>query len=164
MKRMLAFAAVALLLPLGTTLGLDLPELKEGLWSIHRLVTTNPGNNKTDTTSTICRNHAFDQHVRSLAKGLKGCTVVNESLQAGTYVAETRCKVGGTAIDSKATVTSRGDNATHSESHATYTPPMAGMSEMTMIMDEKYVGNCPAGVEPGDITQADGRVTHTWKH
>ena len=40
---------------------------------------------------------------------------------------------------------------------------MGGVSETTMIMDQKYVGSCPAGAQPGDITYADGRVTH-WRH
>jgi Protein of unknown function (DUF3617) len=164
MKTMLVLAATALLLLIGTAYAADLPELKEGLWSVHKQTTTNPENSKSDTTSTICRNHAYDQHVRSLMKSMKGCSVVSESLQGGTYVLETRCEITGTMVDSKGTVTSQGDNATHSETHATYTPAMAGISEMTIIMDQKYVGSCPAGVQPGDITQADGRVSHTWKH
>jgi len=27
-----------------------------------------------------------------------------------------------------------------------------------MIMDQKYVGSCPAGTQPGDLTNADGRL------
>lgn len=164
MKKMLIFAVAGLLLPIGRADAVDLPELKEGLWSVHTQVMTNPGNSKTDKTSTICRNHAYDQHVRSLVKSMKGCTVVSESFQDGKYVLQTRCQVPGTVIDTRGTVTSQGDNATHSESHATYTPAMGGMSEMTIIMDQKYAGSCPSGAQPGDITQADGRVTHTWKH
>jgi len=29
-----------------------------------------------------------------------------------------------------------------------------------MIMEQKYEGACPAGMEPGDMTGADGRVIH----
>jgi hypothetical protein len=55
-----------------------------------------------------------------------------------------------------------GNTASHSEGHTTYDPPVRGMSESTMIMDQKYVGACPAGVEPGDMIGADGKIEHTW--
>jgi hypothetical protein len=85
-------------------------------------------------------------------------------MQAGKYLSETHCVVGNTVIDSKGTTTFQGDTAFHSESRATYTPPVGGISEMTMIMDQTYVGSCPAGVLPGDRTDANGRVTHLGKH
>ena len=163
MKKMLFFGAAALLSPIGMANAVDLPEQKEGLWSSHMQSTDSPGNNKTEQTSTICRNHAYDQYVLSLTKGMKGCTEVNESFQGGKYSVEMHCAVGGTVIDSKGTTTFQGDTAAHAESHATYTPAMGGVSETTIIMDQKYVGSCPAGAQPGDITYADGRVTH-WKH
>jgi len=163
MKKILVFAAAALLLPIGIANAVDPPELKEGLWSNHRQTIDSPGNQKTEQTSTVCRNHAYDQYVRSLTKGMKGCTSVNESLQGGKYVQEMHCVAAGTTIDSKGTSTFENDTAAHSESHSTYTPAMGGVSETAMIMDSKYVGSCPAGAQPGDITYADGRVTH-WRH
>jgi hypothetical protein len=162
MKKMLFSAAVAFLLPIGIANAADLPEQKEGLWSSHRQTIDSPGNNKTEQTSTICRSHAYDQYVLSLTKGVKGCTTVNESFQGGTYSIEAHCVVAGTVIDSKGTTTFQGDTAAHAESHATYTPAMGGVSGTTIIMDQKYVGSCPAGAQPGDITYADGRVTH-WR-
>jgi len=119
---------------------------------------------KSDSTSTICRNHAYDQYANGLAKNVKGCTVSNESYAGNTYTLEMRCTIGATTIDSKGTVTYTGDTSTHSESHATYTPAMAGMTDTTMIQDQKYIGACPAGQQPGDMTHANGTVTHLWKH
>jgi len=163
MKKMLFSAAVALLLPIGIANAVDLPGQKEGLWSSHRQTIDNPGNNKTEQTSTICRNHAYDQYVLSLTKGVKGCTTVKENFQGGQYSIEAHCVVAGTVIDSKGTTTFQGDTAAHAESHSTYTPAMGGVSETTIVMDQKYVGSCPAGAQPGDITYADGRVTH-WRY
>lgn len=82
MKMTLVSAAVALLLPIGIANAGDPPELKEGLWSSRVQSIDNPGNKKTDSTSTVCRNHAYDQHVLSLTKSVKcGCTTVSESFQ-----------------------------------------------------------------------------------
>jgi len=163
MKRMLVYVGAALLLPIGVAIAVNLPEQKEGLWSIQRQTIDNPGNKKSESTSKICRNHAYDQHANSLAKNVKGCTTVSESFEGGKYSIEMHCVVAGTVIESKGTTTFQGDTSTHSESHATYTPAMAGVSETTTIMDQKYVGSCPAGTQPGDMMSADGRVTHLWK-
>jgi hypothetical protein len=159
---MLSFAAAALWLPIWIALGADPPQLKEGLWSIHSQTIDNPGNKKTESSSTICRSHAYDQHVQSIAKDRKGCTL-NESFAGGAYTSEVHCVVAGAAIDTKGTSVYQGDASTHSESHTTYTPAFAGVSESTMVMDQKYIGSCPAGIQPGDRTAADGKVTHLWK-
>ena len=163
MKKMLVFVAAALLAPIGIANAVDPPEQKEGLWSSRSQTIDNPGNDKSEQTSTICRNHAYDQYVLSIAKGVKGCTTVSESFQGGKHSVEMHCVVAGTVIDSKSTTIFQGDTAAHVESHSTYTPAMGGVSETTTIMDQKYVGGCPAGAQPGDITYVDGRVTH-WKH
>lgn len=163
MKRTLVYAGAALLLPIGIAIAVNLPEQKEGLWSIHMVTIDNPGNKKTESTSKICRNHAYDQHVIDLVKKMKGCTTVSESFLGGKFSIETHCVISGTVIDSKGTTTFQGDTATHSESQATYTPAMGGMSGMTMIQDQKYEGACPAGIQPGDRISADGTVTHLWK-
>ena len=161
MKKMLLCAA-ALVLPIANAA--NPPELKEGLWSVHNQSIDNPGNKKSDVTYTLCRDHAFDQSAQALAKSVKGCTTVSEGLQGGKYSLEVHCVVAGTVIESKGTTTYQGDTSAHSESHATYAPSLAGISETTMIMDTKYVGSCPAGAQPGDQTYADGSVIHLGKH
>jgi len=162
MKNLLVSAAMALLLPVANAV--NLPQMKEGLWSIHSQTTTNPGSKKSEATYTLCRDHAYDQSVQALANNVKGCSKLSESFQGGRYYADIHCTVGGTAIESKATATFQGDTSAHSETHGTYTPALAGMSEMTIIMDQKYTGSCPAGAVPGDRTNPDGTVIHLGKH
>jgi hypothetical protein len=164
MKKIMGFAAALLLLTSTVVNAVDPPIMKEGLWSIRNQSVNNPGDKKSDHTSTVCRSHAYDQHALQDEKAMKGCKTISESLQGSEYSIHTHCVVAGTEIDSKSTVTFKGDTVAHSESHATYNPAMGGISEMTLIQDQKFVGNCPAGVQPGDITQPDGTVVHTWKH
>ena len=57
------------------------------------------------------------------------------ALHSGKYV-----------IDTTEKATFKGDTAVHSETHATYSPPLYGVSESTMIMDQEYLGSCPAGI------------------
>ena len=94
---------------------------------------------------------------------MKGCTVSSENIEGNKYSMEMHCTVGATVINSKGATTFDGDTSSHSETHATYAPAMAGISEMTMIQDQKYMGSCPAGVQPGDRTNADGTVIHLGK-
>ena len=161
--KMLVYAG-ALSLPIGIAIATNPPDVREGLWSIHAQTLNNPGNKKSEGTYTLCRNHAYDRYAMSLAKNMEGCTVDSESFEGSKYSTEMHCTVGATVIDTKGTTTFSGDTSTHSETHATYTPAMAGISEMTLIQDQKYMGSCPAGAQPGDRTNADGTVMHLWKH
>jgi len=156
--------AAALLLLIGTAIGADPPDVKEGLWSIHTQTIDNPGSKKSESSTTICRSHAYDQHVQSLSKSaMKGCTL-KESSEGSKHISELHCVVAGTAIETKGTSVFQGDTSTHSETHTTYTPAFYGVTDSTMTQDQKYLGSCPAGVQPGDLTLADGTVNHLWKH
>ena len=143
----------------GAVYSLDTPTLKEGLWSIHTESIDQPGNKKTTGDRSLCRSHEYDARVEQMGKEAQAkCKTIHESTSGGKRDAELECTVAGTVIHTKATTTLTGDTAAHSETHATYTPPLAGMAEMTMIMDQKYVGACPAGVDPGDSISADGKI------
>jgi len=161
MKSVLLSAA-ALWLVMGTIYAVDEPPLKEGLWSVRTQMIENPGNRKDETTRSICRSHAFDAYAQSQRKNTK-CRTLSENSANGTITTVSECTVGTTLIKNTGTVTMTGDIASHSEGHTTYTPAVNGMSESTIIMDQKYVGACPAGVEPGDTIDADGKIQHTWK-
>lgn len=158
---MLVLAIVAVVSP--TARATNPPDVKEGLWSVHTQSSDNPGSKKSEGTYTLCRDHAYDLSVRARAKTVKGCTTVSESFEAGKYSTEIRCVTAGTTIESKGTTTFQSDTAFHSETHATYSPAFYGVSETTMIIDQKYVGGCPAGVQPGDRTNSDGTVMHLRK-
>ena len=142
----------------------DEPQMKEGLWSIHVQTIDNPGSKKTEGTRSICRSHAYDKHTEEVAKQMKTkCKVIQDSSASGKIVSETECTIGSTTLHTKGTSTVTGGTSSHSETVSTYTPPLGGISETTMIMDQKYVGACPAGTGPGDSISADGHVTHLWK-
>jgi hypothetical protein len=95
---------------------------------------------------------------------MPGCKTVSETLQGNEYSVRTQCTVRGTEIDSLSTVIFNGDSSAHSENHATYKPALDGVVEMTLTQDQKYIGACPAGAQPGDITQPDGTVIHGATH
>ncbi|WP_158754100.1 DUF3617 family protein [Dyella sp. S184] len=163
--KMLVYVAALLAMPIGVAHAVTPPPLREGLWQMHLQDTASPGNKTTDSTTEICRNHAYDQHVQSIANNVKmGCTKINESADGSTYTVEMRCVVGPTTIQSKSVATFQGDTAAHSETHSTFTPAFGGETGDVMIQDSKYVGSCPAGMQPGDRMSANGTIIHSGRH
>src|SRR5580698_7731729 len=141
----------AFLLGLGMAMAADPPLMKEGYWSIHTSTIENPGNKKTESKQTICRNHAYEEYTRNLAKKQKGCKILVDSYTSTMYTQEVDCVVSATTIHGKSVTTWQGDSATHTETHSTNAPALYGVSETIMTMDQKFLGACPAGVQPGDL-------------
>jgi hypothetical protein len=164
MNKKLIFAMVGLATLIGSASAADRPQIKEGLWQIRTQTIDNPSNKKTEGTVMLCRDHDFDKSAEALAKNVKGCTTISESFAAGKFSSETRCEVASTVIDSKGTVTFQSDTAAHSETHVTYTPALYGNADETMIQDQTYLGDCPAGMQPGDRKSQDGTIVHLRKH
>src|ERR1700689_3941219 len=148
MIKTLPIAAAALLLSVARAA--DPPPLKEGLWQIHGQSIENPGAKRTEFSYQICRNHAYDNAMDALVKNAKGCTTSFDDLGGGRYSSSSSCNVDGTLIDSKGTYTYERTTSARSESYATYTPAYKGKTDEHVVQDQKYVGNCPDGMKPGD--------------
>jgi hypothetical protein len=164
MQKKFLLVTAAMALPVAIASAQYLPSMKEGLWKIHSVTTDMPSNETTTDTYTICRSHAYDDHVRELVKSIKGCTYKEGGDVGGKKMEESHCEISGMKIDTTGYVKETGDTAFHSEGHTKYTPAMNKITETTMVQDQTYVGACPAGMEPGDKKDSDGTVQHLWKH
>ena len=137
------------------------PQLLEGLWEIQVRSTENPGGRKKEYSLRLCRDHAYDdKQTDDLVKDNKNCTTKLESLGGDRFSATSQCSVSGIVIVSKGVSAYKGGSTVHSESTATYTPPLYGKSDETIIQDQRYLGSCPAGMKPGDRMTADGSIVH----
>ncbi len=163
MARVHVYTGLLLALAMGDARAARPPQLQEGLWEVRVQSTENPGAKKTEYSFKLCRNHAYDREMDDLVKNNKSCTTQLQKLAGDRFSAASRCTVSGIVIDSKGLSVYQGNSSIHSESAATYTPPLYGKSDETMIQDQQYVGACPAGMKPGDRLLADGRVVHRTK-
>jgi hypothetical protein len=136
------------------------PKLKGGLWEIRGQSVEKPLGTKTEFSYQLCRDHAYDTAQEAQLKSVKGCNTVLKNLGNGTFTSASNCKVGVTVIGSQGITVFKNDVATHSETHATYSPPLKGKAEETMTEDQQYLGACPLGMRPGDTRGADGIVRH----
>jgi hypothetical protein len=154
------YASTGVLLALGAwdVVAAAPPKLLEGLWEFRVQSTENPGAKKTEYSFKLCRDHAYDKQTDDIVKNNKNCTTKIERLASDRFSAASRCTVSGMVIDSKGLSMYRNNTAIHSESAATYMPPLYGKTDETIILDQQYVGACPAGMKPGDRILADGRL------
>ncbi len=152
------------MLLIGAIYAVHVPSMKEGLWSIHTVTISSPGDKKTEGNRSICRSHIYDEAAQRKAKAAEASCKVSVLNGSGSkYTSESECTVGGTTVRTKRTSTFTGDSAARSEETATYSPAMEGSTSSTMIMEQKYMGACPAGMEPGDTMNVDGKVIHRVK-
>jgi hypothetical protein len=168
MDKNLVCALAVLALTAAPARAIDHPEVKEGLWQIHMQFLDAGGKVTSENSSELCRSHAYDKSVEQKTQTMMGklCSPPNESLSGNQFTSELSCKVPGSGSTSttKAVVTFSGDTAMHSESHTTYTPPYSGMTSESMVQDQKYLGSCPAGMQPGDRRKEDGSIAHSMSH
>lgn len=160
----------AVLLPLATAHGDDPrgghprgghpPQLKEGMWEVHMQSEERPSGNKTDVIYRLCRDHAYDKTADEMLKNLAGCTTVIKDAGDGKFSSASNCVVNGITVISSGFTTFASKTATHSETEAKYSPPIAGKTDETMTQDQHYLGKCPAGVKPGDTIGPDGFIRH----
>ncbi|HMK86809.1 MAG TPA: DUF3617 family protein [Steroidobacteraceae bacterium] len=143
-------AVAAALALLSMARAADLPPLKEGLWEIHGQSIANPGAKKTEFSYRLCRNHAYDSAMDALVKNTKGCTTSLDDLGGGRFSASSSCNVEGTVVVSKGTYIYESSTSARSESYATFSPAYHGKTDETVIQDQRYLGDCPSGMKPGD--------------
>jgi hypothetical protein len=148
MNKLMTISAAAFLLSIARAA--DPPPLKEGLWDVSGESIVNPGGKKTEFNYQLCRNHAYDKAMDALVKNAPGCTTSFDDLGGGRFASASSCSAEGTLIVSKGTYTHESATATHSDSYATYTPAYRGKTDERVLQDQRYVGDCPAGMKPGD--------------
>lgn len=156
MKKPSIIAATALLLSVAHAA--DPPPLQEGLWEVRGRSVENPGGKITNFSYRLCRNHAFDAAMDAQVKNAKECQTSFDDLGGGKFASASSCSLGGRVIVSKGTYTYESETSTRTESHATYTPPFNGKTEETLLQEQRYIGECPAGINPGDRIMSDGSV------
>jgi hypothetical protein len=156
-------SAAALFAAMALSNAAEPPSVKEGFWSVHSESADNSGTKKTVVDYKLCRNHAYDQYARAASINMKGCALVGETSSKRKYSRQMRCMVGTTVVESQESATFHRATAFHWETHTTYSPAMSGISETTLILNEKYIGACPAPVQPGDRMSEAGEVVHLWK-
>jgi Protein of unknown function (DUF3617) len=105
--------------------------------------------------TSYCRGHAQEDRTKTK----EPCKTLSETYSGGRHAKETECS-GSSGVVVNIKLTSTGDSSAHVETRMVFNPPTAGRTDSVAIVDQKYVGACPEGIEPGDILDAAGKVIH----
>jgi hypothetical protein len=159
MRKCLMALGVAIAMWAGMAGAAGIPDVQEGLWERHGQTVSTPGNAKSESKLSICRDHASEKAAQAAARNIPGCPYIEPTVSGGKYYQEMRCVVAGTTIVTKGTIVFQGTSI-HSETHTTFTPALGGLTEQTDVTDEKYLGSCPAGMSPGDTMNDSGAIRH----
>lgn len=131
----------------------EFPGRKSGLWE-----TVTSGDGIPEAKLRECVDQVADRATVAGPKEVPGlkCQVSSAEGGASGFNATVTCDMSGTKMVVKSL--GRGDFA----SAVTYTitttfdPPFMGQTSRTMKIDAKYLGQCPAGTQPGDVEMLDG--------
>lgn len=146
----------ALFLAAASALAIDFPTMKPGLWesSVARA-----GMPQTAGATKMCMDTAVQKEMMEMGMGtMKSMCSKNDIRRDGNRVYGTaECKFGDSTMKSSSVTTFTGDTAYHTEVKSTYDPPMQGMPSGTTVIDAKWAGTCPAGMQAGDVVLPGGR-------
>jgi hypothetical protein len=136
----------------------DPPRMKPGLWESTTTSSGPKGARTPSSKSSMCMNEAVQKDMLSFGQNVGAKCSKNAMRKDGNkYYRDAECSMGNITVKSTAVTTFTGDTSFRSENRATFTPPMAGISESTTVQESKFAGPCPANMKPGDMDM-DGRV------
>ena len=130
----------------GPAAAVELPKRKAGLWEVK---TT--GGPIGAQTIQQCVDAKTDDLMGQKANADQECTEPVVSRKGNRYSVQVTCKSEGVTSRVDGSFVMTQDTAYTGDMKMTFTPPQAGMSNMDMKMDGKWLGACKAGMKPGDV-------------
>jgi uncharacterized protein DUF3617 len=139
----------------GTAHAADFPPRKTGLWEIEM---TMPGGPMPPRHAKMCLDASTDAQMQELAteagKGM--CNPPQIVRNGSTVTVDSVCKMGPSQMTTQAVTQFSGDTSYHTDITTKFEPPTAGHDSQTMVQDAKWVGPCPADLQPGDVVMGNG--------
>jgi hypothetical protein len=156
-----ALAATALTLlpaaPATAAGAAEFPTLKSGQWE---MTTTSGAAGSTPRKTTICLDASTQKAMLDMSAGMQKemCTRMDIRRDGSKFITDAECRLGESVVKSHGVMTMIGDSAYHTESSATFDPPLnKDLRETKSAVDGKYVGACRDGLQPGDMVTANGQ-------
>ena len=133
----------------------ELPLRKPGLWEMKVVRTGSP---MPEMTMQHCTDETTDKQMSTMFSPLSKeiCSKNNIQQTASGYATDSVCSVAGASMTSHSDITGDFNSAyaVKTTSHADHGP--AGLHDMTMAIEAKWLGPCKADQKPGDIVMPGG--------
>jgi len=141
-----------------TTAGIaaDYPSLKPGLWESQ--VLRQEGQSTKMPVTQLCIDASMIKDMMQMGQSMQKsmCSRNDMHFSGNKFYAEAECNFGGSTMKSKSVTAFSGDSAYRTEVHATYDPAFMGQKESTTVVEAKWKGSCPAGMQAGDVVMPGG--------
>lgn len=134
------------------------PKLKPGLWE---MTTTNTrSKDRPPLKSSLCTDASLQQEMIRMSAGMMQgmCSKFDTKYVGNTFTGEAICNLGSSTMRSRSVMTLTGDTAYRTEAHATFDPPMGGISQSDTVIEGRNIGACKPGQQPGDMTMPNGQT------
>jgi hypothetical protein len=135
----------------------QLPQRRPGLWEITRI---NVDANNPARTSKICIDAATETLLRdmgtSVAKSI--CSKAAVSVSGNAVSVDSVCQIDRSRLTNHTVITFTSDTTYHHVASTHFDPPLFGRADSTNEMDGRWLGPCTAGMRPGDVITAMGKV------
>jgi hypothetical protein len=135
----------------------DFPTLKNGQWE---MTTRFGAAGNPPRTATICLDATTQKAMLDMSAGMQKemCTRMDMRRDGPKFITDAECKLGESVVKSHGVMTMIGDSAYHTETSATFDPPLnKDMRESKTVIDGKYTGACRDGLQPGDMVTGNGQ-------
>jgi len=132
----------------------DFPPRKPGLWQIDMTMPAAPGPQQMKMCIDVGTDAEMYRMGMSAAQGV--CDKPSINRNGSTVTIDSACKMGESRMTTHAVTKFTGDTAYRTEADTKMDPPMAGRGESKISQDGKWIGPCPPGMIPGDVTMGNG--------
>lgn len=120
----------------------DEPSVRQaGEWQV---TTIGPGG-KANPPKSYCYGQAS---ITDLMKSMGVCSKRDISTIGTRTTVDAICTKGTQQVTAHMTITAASDTSRHAQLQFIYSPPIAGMSNIDIISDSKWLGPCPNGEKP----------------
>lgn len=150
-----ALAVLLALVASGATASPDLPKRKPGLWETTVSMPAMPGGAM--PAIKMCIDEKTDDLVGGPnGAGRENCEQVDIRREGARYVIESKCRFGETQTHTTGWFEGSFDSDYKGELNTEYSPPMQGMKNGKVLIAGRWLGACPADMQPGDLLMPNG--------
>ncbi|HET6376240.1 MAG TPA: DUF3617 family protein [Methylocella sp.] len=127
-----------------------MPKRKAGLWEVTERA---EGEAAAFPPARVCIDEASEPLLNNInmITSRAHCSSRKTSTIGGVLNIETICEFRNSEVKTRARVTIPNPVRYQIEAQALYTPPLFGQREAIRVQEGKWMGACPAGMNPGDI-------------
>lgn len=137
------------------------PKMHAGLWQTTTMTRGGDGASASaPRVSTICLDDSVQKLMVQFAQGIASglCSKHDLHINGSSVDSDAVCELMGSRTTTHSTMKFTGDTSYHGGAHTTYDPPFNGRKEADTVIDGRYMGPCPAGMVPGDLSLPGGKT------